>query len=376
MSQEILDQVMEILRQRQGAVDQAGQGVQRAQRGLQRASSPVNTQFANPGQSFGRVMTDGTGAQRQAMIQMGAEMARDSSRVPGAAMASGFNSGFQLLDQIRRSQRKQGMQQAEAGVGAAQQQVKMAQDARQAQKGFMDTATQMKHAFGEQPEAKEREMKKGADGLYRYIDNGEPVFPDVAKAQQDAAAAEMAEKASASKSVMEGSLASIETELMRSIYVNDSLDTAEGDTNFWTTGLVGNVLKEVGGTGAADLEQVLDHIKANIGFDRLQQMRDDSKTGGALGQVSIRELDLLMSSMGSLAQAQSADQMRRHIRQIKKHYQRFLESAKTDYEKAGGDLGPIRQFEEEYRATDGAMGGAGPQTIRTPSGTYQVSVEE
>ena len=48
------------------------------------------------------------------------------------------------------------------------------------------------------------------------------------------------------------------------------------------------------------LESVIQTIEANIGFDRLQQMRANSPTGGALGQVSDSERKALNATAGNL----------------------------------------------------------------------------
>lgn len=76
-----------------------------------------------------------------------------------------------------------------------------------------------------------------------------------------------------------------------------------------TTGLLGGILKSWGGTPAADTAALLDTIGANIAFDRLQAMRNSSPTGGALGQVTERELALLQATAGAIAQSQSAEQL-------------------------------------------------------------------
>jgi hypothetical protein len=55
-------------------------------------------------------------------------------------------------------------------------------------------------------------------------------------------------------------------------------------------------------TDAGTMNQLLDTIRANIGFDKLQAMRDASPTGGALGQVSEFENRLLQATSGSLSQ--------------------------------------------------------------------------
>lgn len=87
---------------------------------------------------------------------------------------------------------------------------------------------------------------------------------------------------------------------------------------------VGSVLSVVPGTSARDLAAQLETVKANLGFDRLQQMRDMSPTGGALGSVAVQELTALQSTVASLDQAQSPEQLRRNIAKAKKHYNNWL----------------------------------------------------
>lgn len=53
-------------------------------------------------------------------------------------------------------------------------------------------------------------------------------------------------------------------------------------------------------TDARELNNYVKTLQSNLAFDRLQKMRDQSKTGGALGQVSNIELDLLKSSVSAL----------------------------------------------------------------------------
>src|SRR5690606_12965851 len=73
----------------------------------------------------------------------------------------------------------------------------------------------------------------------------------------------------------------------------------------WTTGVMGQALQNVGGTGARDLAALIDTIKANAGFAELNAMRQQSPTGGALGQVTERELAFLQATIGNLEQSQS-----------------------------------------------------------------------
>jgi hypothetical protein len=57
-------------------------------------------------------------------------------------------------------------------------------------------------------------------------------------------------------------------------------------------------------TAAGQLESILGTIKGRIGFEHLQRMREASPTGGALGQVSERELGFLQGVWGDMSAAQ------------------------------------------------------------------------
>ncbi len=67
------------------------------------------------------------------------------------------------------------------------------------------------------------------------------------------------------------------------------------------------------GSDAQKVKNLLATVKGNIGFDKLQAMRDASPTGGALGQVSERELTFLQSVFGSLEQDQNAEDLRYNL---------------------------------------------------------------
>ena len=56
------------------------------------------------------------------------------------------------------------------------------------------------------------------------------------------------------------------------------------------TGMAGAAMEGIPGSAAHDVSKLVDTLKASIGFDALNRMRQNSPTGGALGQVSEREL--------------------------------------------------------------------------------------
>jgi spore germination cell wall hydrolase CwlJ-like protein len=87
-----------------------------------------------------------------------------------------------------------------------------------------------------------------------------------------------------------------------------------------TTGAIGGMLSNVGGTAARDLAGLLDTVKANAGFDTLAKMRAASPTGGALGSITEKELALLQATIGNLEQSQTADQLKDNLRRVKNTY--------------------------------------------------------
>jgi hypothetical protein len=73
-----------------------------------------------------------------------------------------------------------------------------------------------------------------------------------------------------------------------------------------------------------DLDGAISSIKANVAFDRLQKMRDESKTGGALGNVSNIELGLLESSIASLDSRIDPELLMQNIKRVERHYENLL----------------------------------------------------
>lgn len=87
-----------------------------------------------------------------------------------------------------------------------------------------------------------------------------------------------------------------------------------------TTGFGGFLTQRVPGNPGYDVSKLLDGIRANVGFDKLQQMREASPTGGALGAVSERENTLLQSTLGSLEQSQTREQFEYNLRRVANTY--------------------------------------------------------
>ena len=107
--------------------------------------------------------------------------------------------------------------------------------------------------------------------------------------------------------------------------ITDVLDAKNLVTGL-TTGLIGKGQSFVPGTDAFTLKERIATIKANLGFDRLQQMRDASPTGGALGQVAVQELQALQSSVASLDVGLPKKELDKNLGKIQTHYAAWLKA--------------------------------------------------
>lgn len=112
--------------------------------------------------------------------------------------------------------------------------------------------------------------------------------------------------------------------------VNSMVDEALGMTSGWTTGIMSN-LNGVPGTPQHALAMQVMKIEANLGFDKLQAMRDASPTGGALGQVSEMELNLLKAAVANLKQSNTEEEFRRNLELVKEHNERLWTSVQDDF---------------------------------------------
>jgi len=95
------------------------------------------------------------------------------------------------------------------------------------------------------------------------------------------------------------------------------------------TGTVAELLPRFVAQDRVDAEALTETISANIGFDRLQQMREASPTGGALGAVSERELSNLQAVLGSIKLAQSDKQVLKNLDRLNAIYKNILKKAEA-----------------------------------------------
>lgn len=120
------------------------------------------------------------------------------------------------------------------------------------------------------------------------------------------------------------------------------------------TGTAGALLAGVPGTDAHALQQRLATVKANIGFDRLQEMRENSPTGGALGNVTIGELQRLEAVMGSLIQSEKKEDLQYNMARLNNIYLDTIHGEGKGPERMPLSA-PPEQKENEFGLTPGKV---------------------
>jgi hypothetical protein len=97
------------------------------------------------------------------------------------------------------------------------------------------------------------------------------------------------------------------------------------------TGPAGEMVSRAGilkaGSKRASAENLVTTITANIGFDQLAKMRAESPTGGALGNVTERELDALQKVMGSISLEQEPKQLQANLDRLAVLYKTIMAKA-------------------------------------------------
>jgi hypothetical protein len=123
------------------------------------------------------------------------------------------------------------------------------------------------------------------------------------------------------------------------------------------TGMISDIVKNIPGfgQGALDLSATVDAIGSGISLENLNQMRQASPTGGALGNVSDKQSALLSEAFGSLRQSQSRELFLYNLARV--------ENTLNDIVHGEGN-GPERHDMGKMR--EGLRGGAPPVAAAAP----------
>jgi hypothetical protein len=129
-----------------------------------------------------------------------------------------------------------------------------------------------------------------------------------------------------------------------------------------TTGMFSNIVKMVpfAGQTAIDLGATIDAIGSGVSLENLNQMRQASPTGGALGNVSDKQSALLSEAFGSLRQSTSEELFLYNLARV--------ENSLNDIVHGEGN-GPPRHDMQSLRARlRGQSGGPQPGSAPPPAG--------
>ena len=151
------------------------------------------------------------------------------------------------------------------------------------------------------------------------------------KVQQEGAARTSVDRAAAAPQAFSG----LQDQARATDLVISAIDKALPLIGPWTAGMGAN-LAPISGTPAHDLQAVLDTIKGNITIDALQKMRQNSPTGGALGNVSNQENNTLASLLGSLDAGQSPAQLKASLSQIRDQLMQIRDQRKQLFDNQYG----------------------------------------
>jgi len=131
-----------------------------------------------------------------------------------------------------------------------------------------------------------------------------------------------------------------------------------------------------GSTASGRLANALATIKANVGFDNLQTMRDNSPTGGALGAVTEKEIAFLQAMQGSLEQSQTAADLKANLQRLDQFFagreQRRREAFAQDYPELAQFAGFAQRTQAEVKRLSKDINKATAEYNALPSGASYI----
>lgn len=95
------------------------------------------------------------------------------------------------------------------------------------------------------------------------------------------------------------------------------------------TGIPGEIAARIPGSLRRSVEGMERTIRANVGFEALNQMRRESPTGGALGQITERELGFLQATLGEIGLSQNREELIHNLDRLERIYSDILRKAQA-----------------------------------------------
>lgn len=120
--------------------------------------------------------------------------------------------------------------------------------------------------------------------------------------------------------------------------IKETTDISSHPSLGWATGMT-SFSSKVPGTGSRNVSARINTLKAKTAFATLASMREASKTGGALGQISDKEEDLLRDAVSALDQGQSTEAFKGSLDRLKIHAEKSKKRLIDAYNETYGDIG-------------------------------------
>lgn len=140
----------------------------------------------------------------------------------------------------------------------------------------------------------------------------------------------------------------------------------------WSTGITGAVASHIPGTQAADFRAALDSIKGAIVLEKMQSLKEASKTGASgLGALSDKEGDRLAASIAALNPNMSDEALAQSLDDIERHA-KTLQAVRDGKDPTNADVQRQYQIPPANGATQPPATGDGPP----PPGVGQLTAEQ
>ena len=153
--------------------------------------------------------------------------------------------------------------------------------------------------------------------------------------------------------------------------LSEDVTALANNDNLWKAVGLSKSIALVPGQEGADIKAAIHNLKSQIGFMVLQNMRNASKTGGALGQVSEKENELLQDNLASLDTNQSPEAFKRGLARILDYLRESQSRADNAWKSAYPDLDysgqandqPTDDFQSQWDAAPTATGPNGEKLV-------------
>jgi hypothetical protein len=164
------------------------------------------------------------------------------------------------------------------------------------------------------------QYRRNPDGSLYIDEQGRAVQLETPGGKAERERLEMEEKAARLSGQQSAAATTVVEDLDRMDAMVDDLFDADSEVGRIASGLATTMAQEVPRSRTNQMGKFKESVLSNVGIDQLMQMKFNSPTGGALGQVPFQQQQRLEQLLGSLDLVQDPAVIRDNIARIKQHY--------------------------------------------------------